>query len=45
MQDVTLPGVDRLEGTPAELPTAAEDPTAAAGIASGKLGSVAQPDN
>ena len=35
LQDVTLPGIDRLEGAPADLPSAAEEPTAAASIASG----------
>lgn len=38
MQDVTLPGINRLEGTTAELPTVAEDSTTAAGIASGQQG-------
>ena len=35
LQDVTLPSVMRLEGSPAELPTAAEESTAAA-VASGE---------
>lgn len=38
MQEVTLPGINRLEGTTAELPTVAEDSTTAAGIASGQQG-------
>ena len=40
LQDVTLPGIDRVEGASADLPSAAEEPTAAASIASGTAVSV-----